>query len=129
MIKKLMSKKNKKGFTLIELIVVIAIIAILAAIAIPRFGSVLNSSKNRANLAEHKILTSAITMYQADHDGALPTADTDLNTFVEGGVAALNNSNGTNVVSGYGTNTLTVTSSQLVPPAATNTTTSSVSVN
>ena len=32
-----MKRKNKKGFTLIELIVVIAILAILAAVAVPNF--------------------------------------------------------------------------------------------
>jgi type IV pilus assembly protein PilA len=34
---KIMNRKNKKGFTLIELIVVIAILAILAAVAVPNF--------------------------------------------------------------------------------------------
>jgi type IV pilus assembly protein PilA len=38
LINKLAKKKNKKGFTLLELITVIAIIGILAVIAIPQFS-------------------------------------------------------------------------------------------
>ena len=38
-------KKNKGGFTLVELVIVIAILAILAAIAIPVITTTINSSK------------------------------------------------------------------------------------
>lgn len=40
-----MSKKNRKGFTLIELMVVIVIIGILAALAIPKFTNASSKAK------------------------------------------------------------------------------------
>ena len=45
MIQKIHSKKNKKGFTLVELVIVIAILAILAAIAIPVITTTINAAK------------------------------------------------------------------------------------
>lgn len=44
-----MLRKNRKGFTLIELIVVIAILGILALIAIPRLGGFTESAKIAAD--------------------------------------------------------------------------------
>ncbi|MDD3049354.1 MAG: prepilin-type N-terminal cleavage/methylation domain-containing protein [Bacilli bacterium] len=48
------SKKKKKGFTLVELIIVIAIIAILAAMAIPKFSSVRIDAKVSNDVAAAK---------------------------------------------------------------------------
>ena len=42
---KLLAKKSKKGFTLVELVVVIAILGILAAIAIPAVIGIINSAQ------------------------------------------------------------------------------------
>lgn len=58
-------KKNKKGFTLIELIVVIAILAILAAIAIPTFIGVTKSATDNVVIANARTLVSSINAYNA----------------------------------------------------------------
>lgn len=50
MIKKL--KKNKKGFTLVELIVVLVIIAILAAMLIPALTGYIDKAKDKDIIAE-----------------------------------------------------------------------------
>ena len=57
-IQKLQAKKDKKGFTLVELVIVIAILAILAAIAIPVIISTINS----ANLSTYQSETATANM-------------------------------------------------------------------
>ena len=54
------SKKKKKGFTLIELIIVIAIIAILAAMAIPKFGAVRENANVKADIATAKNIATTV---------------------------------------------------------------------
>lgn len=56
-------KRNKKGFTIVELVIVIGVIGILSAILIPTFAS-LNDQAEKARLQSD--LHNAFSMYAAD---------------------------------------------------------------
>lgn len=61
-----LSKKKKKGFTLVELIIVIAIIAILAAIALPKFGEIRENANVKTDISNAKAIQTAVATKSAD---------------------------------------------------------------
>lgn len=84
------SKKKKKGFTLVELIIVIAIIAVLAAIAIPKFGAARHQADVGADQANAKIIATAVATAisngDMDADTDVAAVDSDIYTpYIDGG--------------------------------------------
>ncbi len=63
---------KKKGFTLIELLVVVAIISLLSSIILANIKDIRDKAKARAFRAEVMQLITAIELYRADNNGALP---------------------------------------------------------
>ena len=69
MFKKILNKKmlkNEKGLTLIELLAVIVILAIVAAIAIPAIGNIINTQRDKAELADASTMISAAKIAYTD---------------------------------------------------------------
>lgn len=57
-----LKKKNRKGFTIVELVIVIAVIAILATVLVPTFGNVIEKA-NKSKLVQG--LRNEYTTYTA----------------------------------------------------------------
>lgn len=72
-----MSKKARKGFTLVEVLIVVVILGILAATVLPQFTSSNSDAKESALIQDLQTLRSQIELYQFQHEGKTPGAVTD----------------------------------------------------
>ena len=62
------SRKNLRGFTLIEMVVVITIIGVLAAIIVPSVMNYIRKAQRRVDTANAKQMYSVVMMLLADQD-------------------------------------------------------------
>jgi prepilin-type N-terminal cleavage/methylation domain-containing protein len=66
------SRRNKRGFTLVELLVVVAILGILAAIAVPRVTQSIHSARVAADIANERMILNALEAYYLEVTAAGP---------------------------------------------------------
>lgn len=77
-------RKNKKGFTLVELLVVIAIIGVLAVVAVPALFSNINKAKVASVESDYSSIKSAALSYYSDNNKVPDNGDlSSLSTYME----------------------------------------------
>ena len=72
-----MKKKNKSGFTLIEMLVVVLIIGILASVALPQYQMAVTKAKVASILPLMRRWKDALQEYKLQHDNYLEEVDSD----------------------------------------------------
>jgi prepilin-type N-terminal cleavage/methylation domain-containing protein len=70
--RKLMNKRGRGGFTLLELMIVVGIIGVLTAISVVKFIQLIDKAKEAATKANLGALRVAVTIYFADTKGIWP---------------------------------------------------------
>ena len=68
-------RKNKKGFTLVEILIVVVILGILAAIVVPQFTNASQSAKSSSATSLLQAIRSQLELFQVQHNGYYPTLD------------------------------------------------------
>jgi len=75
-------RRQRRGFTFLEIIVVVAILAILATLIIPRFMGRVDEARNTQADVQMKELAKTLELYRLDN-GKYPTTEQGLKALVE----------------------------------------------
>lgn len=65
-------KREKEGYTLLELMVVLSILSVLLLVAVPRLTAMVEKSKEGSTKGNLAIIRSALQVYYADNEGGYP---------------------------------------------------------
>ena len=70
--------KNKKGITLVELLAVLVILGIIAAIAVPTVSTLIDNTRDRANVETANAYIQAARLYSLENPSNTTVAATTL---------------------------------------------------
>ena len=70
-----MNKRQRNGFTIVELLIVIVVIAILAAITIVAYNGIQRRAHNTAKKSAVASISKLLSLYKVEHGGGLPVMD------------------------------------------------------
>ncbi len=74
---------NKKGFTIIEVVLVLAIAALIFLMIFVAFPALQRGQKNTARKDDLNTIASAVNTYRSNHSGSLPSATSDLSSYID----------------------------------------------
>ncbi len=91
-------KKNKKGFTLVELMIVVVIMAILVAVAVPIYSAVTKNAKDKTCASNARTLSSQMNnIMMGTVDGSDPVSSLVATTLTSATTVGTLNSKGSTI--------------------------------
>jgi general secretion pathway protein G len=70
--RRVVHRRNRRGFTLVEILIVVIILGILAAIVIPQFTNASTDARKSSLTTQLQSLQQQIALYQLQHKNAYP---------------------------------------------------------
>jgi general secretion pathway protein G len=71
-------RRQRRGFTLMEVLIVLAILGVLAAMVVPRLIGTQRAANEKATAVSIKSIESALDLYAIDHQGQYPQGGSDV---------------------------------------------------